>query len=189
VAAAAAFSKKRLSLTVMVERGPKVGPRHLHGGTAMEHYAAIDVSLEWSSVCIVDDSGRIVREAKVRSERAALVGFFAASGLRFTRIGLEAGSLSQWLHAGLVEAGLPAILIETRHVKAEGDDREDRPERCAWDSAADAHGLVSGGPCQGARGAGDPGLLTARKLLIAKLRDHQEALGPYIRDVWNGRLS
>ena len=84
----------------------------------MEHYAAIDVSLEWSSVCVVDAAGEIVREAKVRSEREALVAFFAESGLRFARIGLEAGPLSQWLYAGLVEAGLPAILIETRHVKA-----------------------------------------------------------------------
>jgi len=41
----------------------------------MEHYAAIDVSLEWSSICIVDPSGRIVREAKVRSEREAVVDF------------------------------------------------------------------------------------------------------------------
>jgi transposase len=56
----------------------------------MEHYAAIDVSLEWSSVCVVDAAGQIVREAKVQSERAALVAFFAQSGLRFTRIGLEA---------------------------------------------------------------------------------------------------
>jgi hypothetical protein len=46
----------------------------------MEHYAAIDVSLEWSSVCIVDPSGRIVREAKVRSEREAVVDFLQASG-------------------------------------------------------------------------------------------------------------
>ena len=38
--------------------------------------------------------------------------------LEFTRIGLEAGPLSQWLHAGLTAAGLPVILIETRHVKA-----------------------------------------------------------------------
>ena len=83
----------------------------------MEHYAAIDVSLEWSSVCGVDAAGQIVREAKVPSEREALVAFFERSGLRVTRIGLEAGPLSQWLHAGLVEAGLPAILIETRHVK------------------------------------------------------------------------
>ena len=38
----------------------------------MEHYAAIDVSLEWSSVCVVDAAGQIVREARVRSEREAL---------------------------------------------------------------------------------------------------------------------
>jgi transposase len=54
----------------------------------------------------------------VQSEREALVTFFEQSGLRFARIGLEAGPLSQWLHARLVEAGLPAICIETRHVKA-----------------------------------------------------------------------
>jgi len=75
----------------------------------MEHYAGIDVSLEWSSVCVVDAAGQIVREAKVRSEREALVAFFAESGLSFARIGLEAGPLSQWLYAGLAEAGLPAI--------------------------------------------------------------------------------
>ena len=54
----------------------------------------------------------------MRSEREAVVAFFQASGLTFARIGLEAGPLSQWLHAGLVEAGLPATCIETRHVKA-----------------------------------------------------------------------
>ena len=84
----------------------------------MEHYAAIDVSLEWSSVCVVDATGEIVREVRVPSEPEALVAFFAAAGLCIARIGLEAGPLSQWLHAGLIEAGLPAILIETRHVKA-----------------------------------------------------------------------
>ena len=67
----------------------------------MEHYAGIDVSLERSSVCVVDATGRIVREAKVASEPEALVAFFGQLGLRLTRIGLEAGPLSQWLHAGL----------------------------------------------------------------------------------------
>jgi hypothetical protein len=66
----------------------------------MEHYAGIDVSLERSSVCVVDSTGRIVREAKVPSEPEALVGFFAGLGVAVTRIGLEAGPLSQWLHAG-----------------------------------------------------------------------------------------
>ena len=84
----------------------------------MEHYAGIDVSLEQSSVCVVDATGRIVREAKVASEPAALVGFFQQLGVPMTRIGLEAGPLSQWLHAGLAGAGLEMVLLETRQVKA-----------------------------------------------------------------------
>jgi transposase len=67
----------------------------------MEHYAGIDVSLEQSSVCVVDATGRIVREAKVPSEPEALVRFLGQLGVIVTRIGLEAGPLSQWLHAGL----------------------------------------------------------------------------------------
>src|SRR5919109_510898 len=95
----------------------RVGPKH-HRGTAMEHYAGIDVSLERSSVCVVDAMGRIVREAKVASEPGALVRFFQALGLPLTRLGLEAGPLSQWLHAGLTAAGFEVVLLETRHVKA-----------------------------------------------------------------------
>src|SRR5829696_862847 len=94
-----------------------VGPRH-HRGTAVEHYAGIDVSLERSSVCVVDATGRVIREAKVASEPEALVGFFAGLGVAVTRVGLEAGPLSPWLHAGLGEAGFEAVLLETRHVKA-----------------------------------------------------------------------
>ena len=84
----------------------------------MEHYAGIDVSLERSSVCVVDATGKIVREAKVASEPEALVVFFCQLGVAVTRIGLEAGPLSQWLHAGLTAAGFEAVLLETRHVKA-----------------------------------------------------------------------
>jgi transposase len=78
----------------------------------------IDVSLEQSSVCVVDATGKIVREAKVASEPEALVRFFRELGIAGSRIGLEAGPLSQWLHAGLAEAGFDAVLLETRHVKA-----------------------------------------------------------------------
>lgn len=84
----------------------------------MEHFAGIDVSLEQSSVCVVDGTGRIVREAKVASEPEALVRFFHGLESGVTRIGLEAGPLSQWLHAGLVAAGFEVVLLETRHVKA-----------------------------------------------------------------------
>jgi transposase len=84
----------------------------------MEHYAGIDVSLELSSVCVVDTQGKIVKERKVASEPEALVDFFGSLGLAVTRIGLEAGPLSQRLRAGLKRAGFETVLLETRHVKA-----------------------------------------------------------------------
>lgn len=83
----------------------------------MEHYAGIDVSLESSSVCVVDASGKIVRESKVASEPAALIGWFATLGFALARIGLEAGPLSQWLYAAMQQEGLAVELLETRHVR------------------------------------------------------------------------
>src|SRR5579875_593641 len=83
----------------------------------MEHYAGIDVSLELSSLCIVDTTGRIIREAKVASEPEALIAWFRELGLALTRIGLEAGPLSQWLYAAMRDIGLPVELLETRHVR------------------------------------------------------------------------
>ena len=83
----------------------------------MEHFAGLDVSVKETSVCIVDDTGRIVREVKVRAnlKPAAVLKIGA---YRFKRIGLEAGPLSQWLFSALAEAGLPAICVETRHMRA-----------------------------------------------------------------------
>src|SRR3712207_2519601 len=88
-----------------------------HRGTTMEHYAGIDVSLELSSVCVVDATGRIVREAKVAGGPEALIGWFRGLGREVARVGLEAGPLSQWLFAAMRDAGLAVELLETRHVR------------------------------------------------------------------------
>jgi len=66
----------------------------------------------------VDAQGKILKEAKVASEPDSLVEFFEMLGFAVNRIGLEAGPLSQWLHAGLQRAGFETVLLETRHVKA-----------------------------------------------------------------------
>jgi transposase len=84
----------------------------------MEHFAGLDVSVKETSVCIVDDTGRIVRELKVASEPEALLPLLTNPIYRFKRIGLEAGPLSQWLFSALAEAGLPVICVETRHMRA-----------------------------------------------------------------------
>src|ERR687883_187607 len=83
----------------------------------MDHYAGIDVSLELSSVCVLDATGRIVREAQVASEPEVLIAWFRGLGLELARVGLEAGPLSQWLYAAMRGAGLAVELLETRHVR------------------------------------------------------------------------
>jgi transposase len=83
----------------------------------MDHYAGIDVSLESSSLCVVDATGRVVREAKIASEPEALTTWLKNLDLEIVRIGLEAGPLSQWLYSGMKQAGLPVELLETRHVR------------------------------------------------------------------------
>ena len=84
----------------------------------MEYCAGLDVSVKETSVCIVDDAGRIVRETKVASEPEALLQALANPAYHFKRIGLEAGPLSQWVFSALAEAGLPVICVETRHMRA-----------------------------------------------------------------------
>ena len=84
----------------------------------MDYYAGLDVSLELTSVCLVDQRGEVVCEAKVASEPEALARFLCEQQLPIVRVALEAGPLSQWLHVGLVEASFDAVLLETRHVKA-----------------------------------------------------------------------
>ena len=80
----------------------------------MNHYAGLDVSLEETAICVVDGTGRIVKEARAASEPEALIAALREIDLPLERIGLEACSLTAWLHDGLCVAGLPAICIETR---------------------------------------------------------------------------
>src|SRR5437899_11155066 len=91
----------------------------------MDHFAGLDVSVKETSICIVDDAGKIVREVKVASEPEALLAVLKNLAYHFKRIGLEAGPLSQWLFSALAEAGLPVICVETRHMRAVLQDRND----------------------------------------------------------------
>lgn len=84
----------------------------------MTHYAGLDVSVKETSVCIVDETGAVCHEIKVVSHPEDLLRVLNNPEWRLMRVGLEAGPMSQWLFSGLVEAGLPAICIETRHAKA-----------------------------------------------------------------------
>ena len=84
----------------------------------MKYFAGLDVSLEETAICVVDETGQIMKEARAASEPEALDAFLSNLGLPLERLGLEACSLTAWLHGALKAAGRPAICIESRQAKA-----------------------------------------------------------------------
>jgi len=81
-------------------------------------YVGLDVALEMTNVCAIDEQGVIVFEDKVFSDPMNIGKAIIALDREVKRVALEAGPLSQWLYFGLKEAGLPLVCIETRHAKA-----------------------------------------------------------------------
>ena len=136
----------------------------------MSYYAGLDIGLELTAVCIMDQEGKILHEAMVPSDPESLSQYLRETGLLFKRIGMEACPLSQWLFDGLVNAGFPAICIEIRHLKAamsamtHKSDRNDargiaQVMRTGWFRSVHVKSRMS----QEARM-----LLTSRRLLVKK---------------------
>jgi transposase len=150
----------------------------------MNYYAGLDVSLEETAVCIVDGEGRIVNEVRVASEPEALVAYFRDLGCAVERVGLEACSLTAWLHENLTVAGLPAVCIETRQAKAamgampNKTDRNDARAiaqimRTGWYRAVHVKSPTS---------RSWRALLTARRMVLNKLRDVENGLRALLRE-------
>ena len=84
----------------------------------MAQFAGLDVSVKETSVCVVDDAGTVLSELKVETEPDDIATLLESIGGDYARVGIEAGPLSQWLVSALIEAGLPVVCVETRHMKA-----------------------------------------------------------------------
>ncbi|BAM91995.1 transposase [Bradyrhizobium oligotrophicum S58] len=67
---------------------------------------------------MVDDKGGVLLEVAAMTDRDAIKGALSPYLDRLRRVGHEAGALSPWLHGELLRRGLPAICLETQHVRA-----------------------------------------------------------------------
>ena len=81
-------------------------------------YVGLDVSLKETSICVIDDVGKIVWRGRTESTPEAIASAVKQHAPHAVRIGLESGRLSSWLFHGLKVAGLPVICIDARHAKA-----------------------------------------------------------------------
>ena len=84
----------------------------------MTYYAGIDVSLRSVNFCVVDDEGERVAETKLPSDVQEIIACLDELDLDLEIIGLEAGTLAQYLTYGLQSAGFNVVCMEARQVKA-----------------------------------------------------------------------
>ncbi|UWQ49922.1 IS110 family transposase [Leisingera caerulea] len=147
-------------------------------------FAGLDVSLELTSICVVDADGGMILEATAVSDPADISELLARTDGTFERVGFEAGPLSQWLYNGLRSAGLPAVCIEARHAKAamvamnrNKNDRNDARSlaqliRSGWFKPVHIKSTES----QEMRT-----LLMSREFFVNKLRDHENEIRGLLR--------
>jgi transposase len=139
----------------------------------MTTYVGLDVSLDETAICVVDEAGKVLAERKLSSTPEAIAAFIVDRAPGVARVGLETGSLSVWLHGELRSRGLPVICIDARHAKAalsmriNKTDRNDAAGlaqviRTGW--YREAH--VKSGPSHLARA-----LLASRALLVGMRGD------------------
>src|SRR5919108_2126928 len=153
--------------------------------TAMEHYVGLDVSLKLTAICIVDRTGRIVREGVVSSDPEAIAGFVASHAPHVARVGLETGATATWLWSELRKLGLPVICIDARHAKAalklqiNKSDRNDaagiaRIMQCGWYKEVHVKDLGS---------HAIKALLVSRALLVKLKRDLENQIRGLLKNL------
>jgi transposase len=148
----------------------------------MKQYVGLDVSMKETSVCIVDEKGKVIREVKVATQPTAIVAVLIDDAIE--RVGLEAGAMSQWLYGALAEAGLPVICVETRHMKAVLSAKLNKTDRNDARGIAQMMrvGLYRPVHVKTLTSQKQRMLLTARRLLKAKAIDIESELRGTLRN-------
>src|SRR6202044_3820633 len=88
------------------------------GRRAMEFFSGLDVGMDETAICVVDDKGGVALQVTVVTDPEAIKAALKPYLGRLRRLGHEAGAFSPWLHPELLRLGLPAICLETQHVRA-----------------------------------------------------------------------
>ena len=150
----------------------------------MSLYAGLDISVKTTAICVVEGNGRVLLEATVDSSPDAIAGRLQELDQPLDRIGLEAGPLSQWIYAGLVDKGLAAICVETRHMHAALSARINKTDRNDARGIAQMMrvGLFKAVHVKTPASQHRRLLLTSRKLLQRKIYDIENDLRGSLRN-------
>src|SRR5271169_6244114 len=150
----------------------------------MSLYVGLDISVKTTAICVVDENGRVLLETVVDSSPDAIADRLREFDQPLERIGLEAGPLSQWIYGGLVDIGLAAICVETRHMHAALSARINKTDRNDARGIAQMMrvGLFKAVHVKTAASQHRRLLLTSRKLLQRKIYDIENDLRGSLRN-------
>src|SRR5215469_15433860 len=82
------------------------------------HYVGLDVSLELTSICVIDEQGAVVWRGKCATDPDGLSRIMRQHAPHLVRAGLETGLLSNFLTRALRARGVPIVCVDARHAKA-----------------------------------------------------------------------
>ena len=84
----------------------------------MSNYVGLDISMEETSICVLDQAGRVVFEGCVATCVETIADVLRQHAGQAERVVFETGSLSNWLWHELKALGFPAICLDARHANA-----------------------------------------------------------------------
>ena len=150
----------------------------------MSLYAGLDISVKTTAVCVVNGNGQVLLETVVESSPDAIADRLRELGQPLERIGLEAGPLSQWIYAGLIDIGLAPVCVETRHMHAVLSARINKTDRNDARGIAQMMrvGLFKAVHVKTPASQHRRLLLTSRKLLQRKVYDIENDLRGSLRN-------
>jgi len=150
----------------------------------MSLYAGLDISVKTTAVCVVNGNGQVLLETVVESSPDAIADRLRELGQPLERIGLEAGPLSQWIYAGLIDIGLAPVCVETRHMHAVLSARINKTDRNDARGIAQMMrvGLFKAVHVKTPASQHRRLLLTSRKLLQRKIYDIENDLRGSLRN-------
>jgi transposase len=107
----------------------ELGRAETRRGTAMTQYAALDVSQEMTAICLVDQDGHVIGEAKLPTCPDAIAAWIGKEASDLARVGLETGPMAVWLWNELHARALPVICLDARHAHAALKVRPNKTDR------------------------------------------------------------
>jgi transposase len=130
----------------------------------MNQYVGLDVSQDQTSICVVNERGRVLWQGRCATAPEVIAATLRTWAPQAERIGLESGPLSIWLCHALTALGLPVVCLDARHAKTtlslqlnKSDANDAGPDPAGTARSRPGAWMVSGcAPDHGGRPVGRP---------------------------------